>query len=191
MNIGVVAVVKAPGKAPTGIRGFDEISGGGLPRGRTTLIVGGPGSGKTIFGLEFLVTGAREDKQPGIFVAFEEASKRIASNAASFGWGLDELTPKSLAFIDAQPSPDLVQSGEFDLGGMLAMLEAKVRQMKARRIVFDALDIVLSLLPDAATKRREVYRLHEWLLAHELTAVVTAKAGGDDASSISTAQFGF
>src|SRR6186997_3119822 len=90
-------------KAPTGITGFDEITGGGLPRGRTTLLVGGPGSGKTILSLQFLVHGAKHCKEPGIFVAFEEASDRIAANAAGFGWKLAELRGKKLHFLDAQP----------------------------------------------------------------------------------------
>ena len=178
-------------KAPTGIIGFDEITGGGLPRGRTTLLVGGPGSGKTILALQFLVHGAQHCKEPGIFVAFEESSKRIVANAESFGWNLAELRRKKLFFMDAQPMPDLVQSGNFDLSGMLAALEAQTQEMGARRIVFDALDVVLALLPDAAAKRREVYRLHEWLLARELTGLITAKAGGDEASSISQQPFGF
>ena len=178
-------------KAPTGITGFDEITGGGLPHGRTTLLVGGPGSGKTILALQFLVHGAQHCKEPGIFVAFEETSKRIVGNAESFGWKLMELRRRKLFFLDAQPTADLVQSGSFDLSGMLAALGAQVDAMKARRIVFDALDIVLALLPDAAAKRREVYRLHEWLLARGLTGVITAKAGGDDASSIDYQQFGF
>jgi circadian clock protein KaiC len=185
-------VVKAPAKAPTGITGFDEITGGGLPRGRTTLLVGGPGSGKTILALQFLVHGAQACKEPGIFVAFEEASKRIEANAESFGWKLDELRRrKKLFFVDAQPVPDLVQSGDFDLGGMLAALEAQAREMGARRIVFDALNIVLALLPDAAAKRREIYRLHEWLLARELTGLITLQAGGDEAGAGSPRPFGF
>ena len=178
-------------KAPTGVTGLDEITGGGLPGGRTTLLVGGPGSGKTILALQFLVHGARACKEPGLFVAFEESAKRIVANFESFGWSLGELQPKRLFFIDARPSTELIQSGNFDLGGMLAALEAQTKKMGARRIVFDALDIVLALLPDAAAKRREVYRLHEWLLAHELTALITAKAGGDEASSISQQPFGF
>jgi circadian clock protein KaiC len=178
-------VVKAgaamrPGKAPTGIVGFDEMTDGGLPRGRTTLLVGGPGSGKTIFALQFLVHGARECKEPGIFVAFEETPERILANVESFGWNLTQLRPKKLFFLNAQPSPDLIHSGNFDLGGLLAALEAKARAIGARRIVFDALDIVLSLLPDAAAKRREIYALHEWLLAHEFTGLITAKAGSED-----------
>lgn len=171
-------------KAPTGIAGFDGITGGGLPRGRTTLLVGGPGSGKTIFALSFLVHGAQSCKEPGIFVAFEEASGRIVANASSFGWNLAALQRKKLFFLDAQPPSDLLHSGVFDLSGMLAALDAKSREVGARRIVFDAMDIVLALLPDAASMRRELHRLHEWLLARNLTGVVTAKDGGDDASSM-------
>jgi circadian clock protein KaiC len=181
----------ATSKAPTGITGFDDITGGGLPRGRTTLLVGGPGSGKTIYALHFIVHGAQQCAEPGIFVTFEESPKRIMANADSFGWDLPKLRKKKLFFLDAQVTPDLVQSGNFDLSGMLAALEAKARAMGARRIVFDALDIVLALLPDAAAKRREVYRLHEWLLARELTGLITAKAGGDEMSSITQQQFGF
>ena len=184
-------ILNGPIKSPTGITGFDEITGGGLPRSRTTLILGGPGSGKTILSLQFLVHGAQHCNEPGIFVAFEESSERIVANAESFGWNLKELRKKKLYFMDAQPMSDLVQSGDFDLSGMLAALGALVDAMGARRVVFDALDVVLALLPDAATKRREVYRLHEWLLARELTGIITAKAGGDDVSSFSQQAFGF
>jgi circadian clock protein KaiC len=185
------SLAKAFGKAPTGIPGFDQITGGGLPRGRTTLLVGGPGSGKTIFSLQFLLHGVQGCNEPGIFVAFEETARRIVANAESFGWKLAELQPNTLFFLDAQPMPDQVRSGDFDLGGMLAALAAQASEMGARRIVFDALDIVLALLPDPAAKRREIYRLHEWLLAHELTGLITAKAGGDEASSINQQPFGF
>jgi circadian clock protein KaiC len=183
--------VNAATKAATGIAGFDEITGGGLPHGRTTLLVGGPGSGKTVLALQFLSHGAAFCREPGIFVAFEETAKRIETNAESFGWNLPELRGrKKLFFLDAQPQPDLVQSGSFDLGGMLAALDAQTGQMKAQRIVFDALDVVLALLPDAAARRREIYRLHEWLLARELTGIITAKSGGDEASTIQQ-PFGF
>ncbi len=173
-----------PSKARTGIDGFDEITAGGLPRGRTTLLSGGAGSGKTIFALQFLVHGARDFREPGIFVAFEETSERLAANARSFGWDLDGLQRKqALYFMDAQPRADLIQSGSFDLGGMLAALGAQQKAMHARRIVFDALDIVLALLPDAAARRREIYRIHEWLVARQLTAVITSKSSGDEAGS--------
>ena len=180
-----------PQKAPTGIVGLDEMTGGGLPQGRTTLLLGGPGSGKTIFALQFLVHGAEIGDEPGIFVAFEEASDRIVANADGFGWKLAELRQTKLFFIDAQPSPDLVLSGTFDLGGMLAVLEAKTSDMNAKRIVFDALDIVLALMPDEAAKRREVYRLHAWLLDHQLTGIITAKAGGEVVSTEGEQPFGF
>jgi len=181
----------ARSKATTGIKGFDEITGGGLPHGRTTLLEGGPGSGKTIFALQFLVCGARTCKEPGIFVAFEECSTRIVANAEGFGWKLAELQRKKLFFVDAQPEPDLIQSGNFDLSGMLAALDVQIKKMGAQRIVFDALDIVLALLIDPAARRREVYRLHEWLLARELTGIITAKTGGDKSRSMSHQPFGF
>lgn len=183
---------KESNKVPTGIAGFDEITRGGLPRARTTLLVGGPGSGKTIMAMQFLAHGARDCKEPGVFVAFEETAQRIESNAESFGWGLTELLrKKQLFFLDAQPKADMVQSGDFDIGGMLAALEAQTRKMKSRRIVFDALDVVLALLPDPAAKRREIYRLHEWLLANELTGIITAKTDGDLASVAVQQPFGF
>jgi circadian clock protein KaiC len=185
------SIKKMSTKTPTGITGFDEITGGGLPRGRTTLLVGGPGSGKTLFALGFLVHGAHKCREPGIFVAFEETSKRIVTNARGFDWKLDQLNKSKLYFLDAQPSLDLIQSGNFDFGGMLAALDAQIIEMGARRIVFDAMDVVLALLPDEATKRREVYRLHEWLIARELTGLITAKSGGDDASSHGERPFGF
>jgi circadian clock protein KaiC len=178
-------------KAPTGITGFDEMTGGGLPHGRTTLLVGGPGSGKTIFALQFLMHGVEHHGEPGIFVAFEETPDRIMANFESFGWDITSRVPKDIYFVDVQPSPDLVQSGTFDLGGMLAALGAQAKAMGARRIVFDALDILLALLPDAGAKRREIYRLHEWLLERGLTALITAKHGGDDSSSFGQESFGF
>jgi circadian clock protein KaiC len=185
-------VVKVSTKAPTGITGFDEITRGGLPRGRTTLLVGGPGSGKTLFSLQFLMHGMRDCKEPGIFVAFEETSSRIITNTEGFNWKLEELVQqKELYFLDAQPSPELIQSGSFDLNGMLTALSTLVKSMGAKRIVFDALDIVLALLPDAAAKRREVYRLHEWLLACGLTGLITAKADEEQNSSIILQPFSF
>jgi circadian clock protein KaiC len=178
-------------KAATGIVGFDDITGGGLPQGRTTLIVGGPGSGKSIFAMQCLVHGARHCQEPGIFVAFEERPERIAVNFESFGWGIDALQPGQLAFVDAQPPPDLVQSGPFDLGGMLAVLQAQASSMGARRIVFDALDIMLALLPDAGARRREVYRLHAWLNAFGFTALITAKSDDDTSHGVGQQPFGF
>jgi circadian clock protein KaiC len=178
-------------KSRTGIEGFDEITNGGIPRGRTTLIEGGPGSGKTIMALQALVNGARNDNEPGIFVAFEERSEQIVANAATFGWDLVALQKKKLFFLNAQPTLDLVQAGNFDLGGMLAALDIKVREIKAKRIVFDALDVVLSLLADPIAERREIYRINEWLVAHGLTGIITSKADGHYESIINVPQLGF
>lgn len=180
-----------PAKATTGIAGFDEITGGGLPRGRTTLLVGGPGAGKTILALQFLAHGARHCKEPGVFIAFEENPKRILANATSFGWKLDELLPKKLFFIDAQPRSGVLLAGDFDFGGMLAALELQIETMRAQRIVFDALDVALAHLPDLDARRREIYRLHEWLLAHELTALLTLKTEGAMAVGTPQQTFGF
>ena len=127
------APVKMARKAPTGISGFDEITSGGLPHGRTSLLMGGPGSGKTIFPLQFFLHGAEHCKEPGIFVAFEETSSRIVANAESFGWNFAKLPPRKLFLLNAQPMPDMVQSGDFDLRGMLAPLGAKIEVAVARR----------------------------------------------------------
>src|ERR1700729_1255757 len=113
-------------KVSTGIPGFDDITGGGLPRDRTTLLEGGPGYGKTVFALQFLAHGARDCNEPGIFVAFEETPERIVANFESFGWNLGRLRrKKSLFFMDAKPMPELTQAGDFDLSGMLAGLGAQ------------------------------------------------------------------
>jgi circadian clock protein KaiC len=178
-------------KSPTGIAGFDAITGGGLPAGRTTLLTGSAGSGKTIFSLQFLVSGAQSQNAPGIFVAFEESPKSLIDNMHEFAWNVMPLIPKKLYFMDARTTPDLVQSGDFDLSGMLAALGAQAKAMGARRIVFDALDIALSLLPDDAARRREVYRLHDWLLGRDLTGIITAKDSGEETSTLGSPQFGF
>ena len=163
-------------KMLTGITGFDEITEGGLPRARTTLIVGGPGCGKTVFALQSLVNGANA-KESGIFVAFEETTRQIVANAATFGWDIPALVKKRLFFLDASLSPETVTAGGFDLVGMLAMLEAKARQLHAKRIVFDGIDVLLTLLDDPAAERRELYRIRDWLLKTGLTGIITQKAG--------------
>jgi archaellum biogenesis ATPase FlaH len=124
-------------KVLTGIQGFDEVTDGGLPRGRTTLVMGGPGCGKTVFALQSLVTGANRRKEAGIFVAFEEGTRQIVANAATFGWDLPALAKKKLFFLDAQLSPEVVKAGEFDLVGMLNVLQAKAEEIEAKWIVFD------------------------------------------------------
>jgi circadian clock protein KaiC len=163
-------------KAPTGIAGFDEIARGGLPAGRTTLAIGTPGSGKTVFALQALVNGARSRGEAGIFVAFEESSEQIIGNAATFGWNIPELQEQRLFFLNAAVSPDVLQSGAFDIAGMLLALEEKARQMKARRIVFDGIDVLLTLLGDPVAERRELFRLQEWLHRNDMTGIITAKS---------------
>ena len=167
-------------KAPTGIPGLDAITRGGLPEARTTLILGGPGAGKTVLALEALVNAARLDHEPGIFVAFEESSRQIVANAATFGWDLPSLEREKLFFLDARVSPMTVQSGDFDITLMLAGLDAKAREMGAKRIVLDGLDVLLTLLDDPVRERQEVYRLHDWLKKSGLTAVITGKVTETD-----------
>lgn len=178
-------------KLPTGVAGLDQITQGGLPRGRTTLIEGESGCGKTVMALQILVNNARDQKQPGIFVAFEENATRIKLNAASFGWDIESLEAENLFFLDAQPTSEIVQSGDFDLGGMLAGLGSLVDKMGAQWIVFDALDIVLSLMPDEVAMRRQVYRLHEWLLERELSAIITSKRTTSDHHIVPNGDMGF
>lgn len=182
---------KTSSKTATGILGFDSITGGGLPSGRTTLLIGGPGAGKTVMALQFLVHGARHCTEPGILVAFEECAQRIQVNASSFGWEMETLMPEKLFILDAQPAPSLVQSGDFDLGGMLAALAVKTKAMQAQRIVLDALDVVMAQLPDLEARRREIYRLHAWLLAQHLTALVTLKADAERPNDLSQQPLGF
>ena len=186
--MGVVArksVVRRPlSKVATGVRGFDEISHGGLPQSRTSLVVGGPGTGKTVFALQALVNAVQERKQPGIFVAFEELTEEIFANAATFGWPLPALAKGPLFFLNARLSPQLVQSGNFDLSGMLAILEAKKQDLGASWIVFDGIDVLLSLLQNPDAEMREIYRLRDWLAHNELTAIITAKADGDSSMAV-------
>jgi circadian clock protein KaiC len=162
-------------KLATGIEGFDALSRGGLPRQRTTLLVGGPGAGKTVFALQCLVNAARRQRGGGIFVAFEESRAQIMANAATFDWDLAKLAERRLFFLDAHLSPTLVKTGDFDLCGMLAMLAAKQRELGAQWIVFDGIDVLLTLLRDPLAEMREIYRLRDWLAASGLTAIVTAK----------------
>lgn len=163
-------------KSPTGILGFDEITRGGLPRNRTTLVIGSPGAGKTVFALETLVNGARRWGESAIFIAFEENAHQIVENAATFGWDLPALERDKLFFLDAKLPPTIVQAGDFDLAGILSAISAKAGEMSCKRIVFDGIDALLGLLGDPVAERREMYRLHEWLLESGTTGIITAKA---------------
>lgn len=175
-------------KRATGIEGFDELSGGGLPRNRTTLVMGGPGSGKTVFSLQTLVNAARRRAEAGIFVAFEERSREVMANVATFDWDLPALAENQIYILDAHLSPTVVQSGEFDLSGILAILKAKQEAMNAGWIVFDGIDVLLTLLRDPILEMREIYRIRDWLVDHELTAIVTAKM---DSQTSAAVNYGF
>ncbi len=169
-------------KAATGIRGFDDIALGGLPAGRTTLVQGGAGAGKTIFALETLVHGARDFGEPGIFVCFEEDPTHLRENAQAFHWGLDGIAEKDLHFFEARPDRDMIRSGDVDISGLLAVLQALVKQMGAKRIVFDALDMLLAEMANPDVIRREVHRLNDWLHEMGLTAIITSKVYVTDSS---------
>jgi circadian clock protein KaiC len=176
-------------KIATGIQGFDELSHGGLPRSRISLLKGGPGSGKTVFALQSLVNAAQRREEPGIFVAFEERPQQIIANAAGFKWNLPALLKGGLFFMDANLSPDVVQSGEFDLRGMLAMLKAKKEEIGAKWIVFDGIDVLLTLLQNPKSEMREIYRIRDWLAENEVDAAIfTAKIDGH---GVEIANYGF
>jgi circadian clock protein KaiC len=166
-------------KISSGIEGFDDITRGGLPLGRTTLLMGGPGCGKTVFALQMLVSATTHHGARGIFVAFEENARRVSANGEAFGWNMRELEKKQIYFIDACLRRDVIKSGAFDLTGLLAALEVKAGEMGAKLIVFDAIDVLLSLLDDPAAECRELYRLHEWLMRQELTGIFTTKVEND------------
>jgi circadian clock protein KaiC len=173
----------------SGIEGFDDITCGGLPLGRTTLLMGGAGSGKTVLSLQILVSAAENHGTRGIFVAFEENARRIAANGEIFGWDIPSLEKEQLYFVDACVRSDVVRSGTFDLTGLLMALEAKARQMGAKVIVFDAIDVLLSLLDDPAAECRELYRLNEWLTLHQFTGILTTKV--EDGQPAISARYGF
>jgi len=176
-------------KMPTGITGLDEITRGGLPRHGNTVILGGPGCGKTLLALQTLVNGARLQGEPGIFVAFEENTRKIVRNAASLGWNLPELERKQLFFFDARTRPGDITGGDFDLAGLLAGIEAKAKKMGAKRIVFDSIDVLLSLLNNLPKERQEIHRLLEWLDTSGLTGIITGKV--EEGSPHTAQRYGF
>ncbi len=173
-------------KARTNIPGFDEIAGGGLPAGRVSLLLGGSGTGKTVFALQTLVNGARDSGEPGIFLAFEESCAEIRANAATFAWDIPGLERDGrLLFIDAQLPLDTVRSGSFDLQGTLTALEAQVRATGTKRIVFDSLDVLMEMLRDPELARQELRRIHRWLMELGLTGVFTARIETEQAGALS------
>ena len=152
-------------KAPTGIHGFDQITDGGLPRGRTTLVCGGPGCGKTLFALEFLVRGAAEQGEPGVIVAFEETREELIANAASLGFDLVALEGRGLLAIDFVhiDRSQIEEAGEYDLEGLFVRIGHAIDSVGAKRIAIDTLEALFSGFTDEALLRAELRRLFGWL----------------------------
>jgi circadian clock protein KaiC len=169
-------------KAATGIQGLDEITLGGLPRGRPTLISGGAGSGKTLFGLEFLVRGATQYNEPGVFMSFEESIPDLTKNAASLGFDLARLAADKKLFLDHVliTRSEISESGEYDLDGLFIRIADAVERVGARRVVLDTLESLFSELPNPGILRAEIRRLFGWLKEKGLTTVITAERDRPD-----------
>ncbi|MFO7803108.1 MAG: circadian clock protein KaiC [Desulfovermiculus sp.] len=166
-------------KIPSGIPGFDEMTGGGLPQGRSTLVCGDAGAGKTMFGMQFLIQGATEGQESGLFVAFEESEADLKKNVASLGWDLEALCQeKRLAVEPISVSPDeMTEAGQYDLEGLFIRLDAAIQQVGASRIVLDTVETLFGVFTDAHVVRAEFRRLLRWLKERGITAVVTAERG--------------
>ena len=168
-------------KAPTGIRGLDEITRGGLPQGRSTLVTGGTGTGKTLLGLQFLVAGAREHGEPGVLVTFEESAEKVTANVASLGFDLDGLQRDGMLIIMAFPveAAEIVETGEFDFGPLSLVLDDAIRRIGARRVVLDSIEVLFGAFKAQAIVRAELGRLFGWLEGREVTAIVTGERADD------------
>ncbi len=169
-------------KSPTGIPGMDEITGGGLPKGRTTLVAGAAGCGKTLFAIEFLVNGAIQYNEPGVFMAFEESAEELAQNVASLGFDLKELTRQKKLIIDAVrvERSEIEETGEYDLEGLFIRLGHAIDSIGATRVVLDTIEVLFGALPNQAILRAELQRLFRWLKAKGVTAIVTGERGGSN-----------
>lgn len=166
-------------KAPTSIQGLDEITGGGLPKGRPTLVCGGAGCGKTLFAMEFLVRGATLYKEPGVFISFEETEKELTANVASLGFDLDSLIEHKkiwLEHIHVERS-EIQQSGEYDLEGLFIRIHHAIESIGAKRVVLDTLELLFSELPNPHILRSELRRLFRWLKRKGVTTIITAERG--------------
>lgn len=166
-------------KTPTGISGLDNITDGGLPKGRTTLIAGGAGSGKTLFGMEFLIRGAEIYGEPGVAMTFEETAEEISANLASLGHDVNKLVREKKLFIDYVhvERRQIEETGEYDLEGLFIRLDHAIKSIKAKRVLLDTIEVLFSGLRNEAIVRSELRRLFRWLKEHEVTAVITAEAG--------------
>jgi len=166
-------------RCPTGIQGLDEITGGGLPRGRPTLVCGGAGCGKTLLAAEFLVRGATEFGEPGVLMAFEETEKELKANVASLGFDLAGLVRRKKIVVDYVhiERSEFHESGEYDLEGVFVRLGHAIHSIGAKRVVLDTLEVLFASLPNEAILRSELRRLFRWLKDKGVTAVITAERG--------------
>src|SRR3954452_24302896 len=166
-------------KAPTGIPGLDEVTGGGLPRGRPTLVCGSSGCGKTLLAMEFLVRGATQFGEPGVFLAFEETAEELAQNVRSLGFDLDELAEQQKLLVDYVhlERSEIEETGEYDLEGLFIRLGHAIDSLGARRVALDTIETLFAGLSNEAVLRAELRRLFRWLKDRGVTAVITAERG--------------
>lgn len=166
-------------KAPTGIRGLDEITRGGLPSGRPTLVCGGPGSGKTLLALTFLVNGALQFDEPGVLLTFEESADEMASDVASLGFDLPQLIEAKRLAVDyvRVERSEIEETGEYDLEGLFIRLDHAIRTVGARRVVLDTIESLFAGLKNDAILRSELRRLFSWLKERRVTALITGERG--------------
>jgi circadian clock protein KaiC len=166
-------------KCPTGIKGLDEITKGGLPRGRPTLICGGAGSGKTLFAMEFLMRGAMDFGEPGVFMTFEETPKDLAKNFISLGFNLPDMMSRGLIAMDHVKIErnEIEETGEYDLEGLFIRLGSAIDSIGAKRVVLDTIEALFAGLSNAGIIRAELRRLFHWLKDRGMTAIVTGERG--------------
>jgi circadian clock protein KaiC len=166
-------------KAATGIKGLDEITSGGLPQGRPTIVCGGPGCGKTMVGVEFLVHGALEYGEPGVFMAFEETPEELARNVASLGFDLNALVAQKKLFLDYVhvERAEIQEAGDYDLEGLFVRLQSAIDTVGAKRVVLDTLEALFTGFSDMGILRAELRRLFRWLKDKGMSTVVTAEKG--------------
>lgn len=168
-------------KTPSGTSGLDDVLHGGFPTGRPSLVCGSAGAGKTLLGMQFLVRGALEHGEPGVFIAFEERLEDLRANVASLGFDLADLEHRGLLSIDhvrVDPT-EIVENGEYDLSGLFLRLELAIDTVGAKRVVIDTLETLFGGLQNANIVRAEMKRLFDWLKEKGVTAIITAERGGD------------
>src|SRR5688500_6583629 len=166
-------------KCPAGIPGLDEITGGGLPRGRPTLICGGAGCGKSLMSLEFLVRGVLEFGEPGVLVSFEEPTRDVVQNVTSLGFDLEDLIRRKKLVIDhvQVDRNDIEETGEYDLEGIFIRLNHAIDSVGAKRVVLDTIETLFAGLTNDGILRSELRRLFHWLKDKGVTAVITGEQG--------------